>query len=460
MNNMNRMYNIVAQLCSYFINTCNEDFFVHYSCVSKTELNRSFTILEKDLPSLYEGRETHILKESEITDELLDAIENTFERLKQEKDYSCIMHLTMTLDEALSDILLEEGKKFQTADYTTVLNINRESTGVGLLPRYSCCWERKNRLAHRYNRMDNFLFNFLLMENTILDELIDIHHFLDPDFFPHFEKSKTLKVAATPLRREPDFDFVKCDDGKMNYYKVDYHEDTNDKNNNLIWQKILKAAENHCDIIVFPEGISNPETIKFVQYKITSLAEKEQATLPGLIILPSLCEERDNTATILNRKGEILFQQKKQNPVRMMLDGTPYLEKLNPSHVINILHYEGIGRIAILICKDFLTTKYLEQLMRCFKLTLIIVPSFSTGSYDFHQSSDICAHDDCNVVWINSCAAIAPGKESNFENIGYVRKRISRYDDESQSLRVMPTCPKAFDGTCDHSCIFFETMGM
>ena len=111
-----------------------------------------------------------------------------------------------------------------------------------------------------------------------------------------------------------------------------------------------------------------------------------------------------------------------------------------------------------LICKDFLTTKYMEQLMRCFKLTLILVPSFSTGSYDFRQTLDLCAHDDCNVVWINTCAAIEKGKEQNFEAIGAVRKRISRKDDESHTLCKMPPCDKAFTGTCNHDCMFYETL--
>lgn len=105
-----------------------------------------------------------------------------------------------------------------------------------------------------------------------------------------------------------------------------------------------------------------------------------------------------------------------------------------------------------------MTTKYLEQLMRCFKLTLIVVPSFSTGSYDFRRSFDLCAHDDCNVVWINTCAAIKKGKEANFESVGYVRKRVSRNDDESQMLSKMTICDGAFEGKCNHDCLFYETI--
>lgn len=80
------------------------------------------------------------------------------------------------------------------------------------------------------------------------------------------------------------------------------------------------------------------------------------------------------------------------------------------------------------------------------------------GSYDFRQSFDVCAHDDCNVIWINTCAAMAKGKEANFKSIGYVRKRIGRNDDDSQKLCEMPTCEAAFTGKCNRDCIYFETI--
>ena len=457
MNTIQQIHNLIAELCSFIINNCDEEFFVHYSCVSQKDIDRSKNVIKPYIPDLFDShQDVHILNDSEITENLVNNLEKISHKLQSENDYSCIMNLTVMLDQAMENILQEEFTQFLDLDYTTVLNMNRETTGVGLLPRCSCAWERTHRLSHCYNRMDNFLTYYLLMENSILGELIDIHHFLKPSIFPNFGNNQSIKIAATPLRLEPDFTFRKRDNGKMYYYEIDYDEKTNNKNNSLIWSKIIESSKNNCDIIVFPEGLSNSETLSYVQAKIHNLSVDQQAQLPGLIILPSLCKENDNTATILGRNGEILFQQKKQNPVRWMMNGVPYLENITPSRVINILHYEGIGRFAILICKDFLTTKYMEQLMRCFKLTMIIVPSFSTGSYDFQQSFDICAHDDCNVVWINSCAALEPGKESNFKNIGYVRKRISRFDDESQKLCAMPICQNAFKGKCDHSCIFFE----
>ena len=196
----------------------------------------------------------------------------------------------------------------------------------------------------------------------------------------------------------------------------------------------------------------------YISERLRSLPESEQDNMPSLIILPSCWEKNMNTVTVLDKRGNVICDQCKQNPFRTVKNGCGYLADIKSNMVVNILHYDGIGRIAILICSDFLTTKYMEQLMRCFKLTLIIVPSFSTGSYDFRQSFDLCAHDDCNVIWINTCAAFEDGKEDNFRHIGYVRKRIGRNDDDSQKLCEMPICENAFRGDCRHDCFFCETI--
>ena len=194
----------------------------------------------------------------------------------------------------------------------------------------------------------------------------------------------------------------------------------------------------------------------FVSGRLEELPEAEREKMPSLIVLPSYWYKGKNTASVLDKYGNVLCRQNKQNPFRFEYDGVGCLEGIYTSFMVNIFHYEGIGRFAILICKDFLTTKYLEQLMRCFKLTLILVPSFSTGSYDFVQSFDLCAHDDCNVVWINTCAAMEKGKESNFEYVGYVRKRIARSDDESQKLCHMKSCEGLRNGTCRRDCLYIE----
>ncbi|SEQ21408.1 hypothetical protein SAMN02910289_01517 [Lachnospiraceae bacterium RM5] len=458
------IFDIIAELCSYIIKTCPEDFFVKYSCLSSVQKSRIDEEIEENLSFLF--GEENIINFSDLENtEINDKIKEYFEILKNREDYPAILRLIQILDKSLKCVLKEIINEFQRDNFSVALNSNRESTGLGLLPRCFCVWERKNRLSHSYNRMDNFLTNLLLMENDILGDLIDKHFFLSNEMFREFGEKGTLKVAASPLSTERHFDVKTYEKDNVMYYEIVYetNEDKKEnpyiKDNELIWSKIKDCKS---DIIIFPEMMGNPYMVDFIQEKISRYKRDLEIDninkLPDLIILPSFMEKNKNTVFVLNSSGEVICKQSKQNPYRAENGKDAYLEGIIANKVINIFHYEGIGRIAILICKDFLTTKYMEKLMRCFKLTLILVPSFSTGSYDFVRSFDLCAHDDCNVVWINTCASIIKGKEANFKNIGYVRKRISREDDESQMLCGMKICKNAFDGKCDKTCIYYETL--
>ena len=457
---MTNIFDIIADLCSYAIKNASSDFFLKYSCFSPEEKNTCYQEAAKHTGSLFISTSGGIdavrwLKKEDLTDTLFGELTEYIAELKDKQDMFGIVVLLQILDEGLAGILMDRIYEFQNDNWSIVLNENRETTGVGLLPRCSCVWERKNRLAHSYNRLDNFLYNILILRNDILRDLIDRHIYLKDDFFPDFEEKRMLKIAATPLRLERGFDTEFYQKDRVQYFRIVDKGNYHTAENELIWTKIRKAGMENCDIILFPEMLGNPDMVEYVQKKIS---EEKNAKLPPMIILPSLWENDKNTVTVLDREGKVLCRQQKQNPFTTNTKKGAVMEGITPSLGVNIFHYEGIGRIAILICKDFLTTEYLARLMHCFKLTLIIVPSFSTGSYDFRQSFDICAHDDCNVVWINSCAAIEKGKEANFQYIGHVRKRIGRLDDDSLKLCGMKICSGAFSGKCNHDCLYYATI--
>ncbi len=459
---MIQICNIIAELCSMIIHSCPDDsLFVKYSCLTVNRKNKMLRDISENIAPLFEPDKLpsiRQLKKADLDDRFYSLLEGYIAALQIRNDLFTMIALVQVLDEALKSFLLEQIRMYQTDNFSVALNSNRETTGIGLLPRCSCIWERSNRLSHSYNRLDNFLFHFLLIENSILGELIDKHIFLSDDFFPDFSAQRQLKIAATPLRRERHYIEEEYTKNDIQYLRISYDRKKSAEDNDEIWKKTIIAAKNNCDIIVFPELLGNSDTPENISQRLRSLSSEEQKNMPSLIILPSVWEKNMNTVTVLDRYGNVICRQSKQKPYLKEHDGNVFLENIKTNLVVNILHFEGIGRIAILICKDFITTKYMEQLMRCFKLTLIIVPSNSTGSYDFRQSFDVCAHDDCNVIWINTCAAIKEGKEDNFRNIGYVRKRIGRYDDDSQKLCEMPVCGGAFGGNCRRDCIYFETI--
>lgn len=464
---MTRICNIIAELCSEIIRSCPDDsLFVKYRCLSLKCRNEMLRNISDNISSLFtappeddgQNKQIRQLKENDLTDDFYAEITEYISVLQDKADPFSMIVLVQVMDEAMKTLLLEKIREYQTDDFSVVLNTNRETTGLGLLPRCSCVWERKHRLSHSYNRLDNFLFHFLLMENSILGELIDKHIFLTNDMFPDFSVNKQLKIAASAVRADKHFAFEYYTKDEIQCFSISYDKSKAEKDNEEIWRMLRKSGDNKCDIMVFPEAIGNCETEDYIRQKLSLLSAEEYNKIPSLIILPSVMNHNMNTVTVLDRFGNVICRQNKQYPFCLEYDRTVWMEDIRTNMVVNIIHYEGIGRIAILICKDFLTTRYMEQLMRCFKLTLIIVPSFSTGSYDFCQSFDVCAHDDCNVIWINTCAAMEKGKEANFKNIGYVRKRIGRSDDDSQKLCEMPACDGAFTGNCSQNCIYYETI--
>lgn len=455
------LYNIFALLCEYIVRGSSKNYLVRYGCISSAEKNRVKAEIENATPLKRGDNGRFIrLRPNEINQIFVGKIQVFADNLRHMDDNNCIMGLIQALDGSLSEILKAEIREYQNEDFSMELNTNRSLTGIGLLPRCDCVWARKSRMSYSYRRLDNYLKHFMVMEDRVLYEMIDQHIYLPPRFFEGFDRNNKLCVAACPITAKANFDIERYENENFKVFSINYHKKEMDNDNLLVWNKIKEAGATGAEIIVFPEMLGNPTMEQYIQNKLQELSPEERKQIPAMIVLPSVYQDMQNTSAVLDRNGKELALQYKQNPFVMNTDDGEYMEDIAGCEIINIFHYEGIGRFAILICKDFLTTRYMERIMRGFMLTMIIVPSFSTGAYDFKTSFDLCAHDYCNVVWINSCAAMTPGKEMNFEDIGYIRKRISRYDDESKALYKMKPCKGLFDGTCDKSCIYYDTFGV
>ena len=455
------IYDLFAEVCAYIVKTHTKNYLVKYSCISDTEQERVLSKIRNhtSLEPLENGHFHHI-KSGDITDDFVNQLDLFARKLKAEDDINCAMRFLQAIDSAMADILREEIVRIQQKNHTTTLNRNREYTGIELLPRCECVWARKSRQSFSYRRLDNYLKHIMVIESQVFEDVEDEHIYLPKGFFKHFDETKKLNIAASPLTAKSNFDIKYYKKSDLQVFALDYHEETMARDNELVWQKILAASKNGTEIIVFPEMLGNATMEHAIQVRLRALNAHTRERIPALIVLPSYFEDGENYCVVLDRYGNEIARQYKQNPYIMKNKSGEYMEDIHGAHnQIAIFHYEGIGRFAILICKDFLTTRYMERIMRGFMLTMIIVPAYSTGSYDFKMSFDLCAHDYCNVVWINSCAAMVPGKESNFEYIGYVRKRIGRYEDPQKALYEMKPCPKLFHGKCDQHCIYYDSFG-
>ena len=284
-NTTQKLYNFIALLCSEVINSCPEEFFVNYSCISLDEKAELYSKIRNQVPTLERQ-----LSDQDFDDAFfnkLDDVVHSFAMPDGQKDFYGIIALIQLLDDGLHTILISQIKDFQEDDFVVVLNSNRETTGIGLLPRCSCAWERKHRLSHSYNRLDNFLFNFLLLENKILGELIDKHFFLKKDLFIDFETKRYLTIAATPLTQQREFGVATSINERIQVFDITYEKKDYTQDNELIWKKIELSAHNKSDIILFPEMLGTPTLEEYISTKLKGLSESERANYPSIIILPS-----------------------------------------------------------------------------------------------------------------------------------------------------------------------------
>lgn len=136
---------------------------------------------------------------------------------------------------------------------------------------------------------------------------------------------------------------------------------------------------------------------------LTEPVWQEKGDPPALILLPTVWEKHANTACLLDGTGEIICRQRKQYPFML---SEKYEEDIVPDHMLYLIHGEGIGRVVIMICRDFLTADYLSRVLTGLKTTLILIPSYSTGDHDFEQVLGKLLSEDCCAIWTNACSVV------------------------------------------------------
>ncbi len=452
------IYNLIAELCSFLVKSVGKDYLILYKSISEKECGRIDSYIQKNTDlSLSDKGMYFPVFEPDLDHESIKKLYSFKEILYRELDRNSIIRFIQALDEAVAVLLYDERELLEEKSISTEINTNREETGISLFPKMRCVWSRKNRHSFSYERIDSYLKYLLVVED--MPDIEAEHIFIKKGSFPVFDKTKKLKVAASPLSAKSNFDVKYHNTDNYQIFDIKYNDFRMNRDNELVWHKIKEAGEQGSELMVFPEMLGNPTMETFIREKLFSLGKEERMLIPSLIVLPSCSLEGLNYAPVLDRYGNVLTRQCKQNPFFLKTKQGNHREYLKKNNKITIFHYPGIGRFAVMICKDFLTNEYMERIMRGFMLTMIIAPAYSTGSYDFKLSLDLCAHDDCNVIWINTCAALIPGKEANFENIGYIRKRVGRNQSEEEATYRMKSCRKLLMGGCDHNCIYYDSFG-
>lgn len=439
------LYNMIAGILRNIINNTGEDFVQDYSCISPE--NRNNNRIKISGATGLQFDKSGAVKTLDIKQllQLKNKLLIYAEELVNNKDYVMQMYLVETLDMALKTILYDEFDSEQSMGEIASLNDNISETGIKLYPRCECGWERKSRGAINHIVVENFIRNFLVIDYSSVKSRYEDHHFyITGDY--NRRNRESLKIAAIPYSNKDNYNFRYYNEDICRF-DMEYAGDKG-KDSRFVTDKILSAKGN--DIIMFPEI----RGYKGMEDDIgTELSQYGDNTIPSLIVLPSYWDDKVNSANVLDSYGVKLFEQKKHFSYNDVREGVTYKEDIvckSPIEV-NVIHWQGVGRVVVVICRDFLNEDYINDILRLYKVTLLLVPSHSTGEFDFNNIANICKSKSCCVLWLNTCAAYTEEKSDNFKHISFLSKVPMK--GKSDKIDKRGPCKHICEDTCRQDCI-------
>ena len=364
-----------------------------------------------------------------------------------------MVQLLENLDKGLSKRMLIEIEICIEENAIEGLNSNIDETGIVILPRCRCGWERRGRGGAYRDELRQLLHHIFYIDKSKLDGLEVQNVFLSGPLI-NSEKSK-LRIAVSPLSADVKLntEFNEDEDG-IKTFRINGLE--NIENIEERMELVLKKAqEEGQDMILFPEILGTREIVDAIIRKMqrAEIFELEKKN-PMLIFMPSIWEDRYNECIVVTGQGEIKCSQRKQNGFLYPSDDTNAVEDIVADKKICLMHMNGIGRLAVLLCKDFLTDSYRDIFLSQLETKLMIVPSFSTGEYDFSLIGEKCKADDCCVVWCNTCSVkhlMNEKKQENLDTIAFLQKSGKHRGVKKEEFKRAQKCR---DGQCKKLYLF------
>lgn len=441
------------------------------SCVYKLFISEN-TTYQDCLSVLHDKNSTRYLKLynelPEIIDEnyiykkvrRCDLLEEFYERLEEFYVRNCHDAFQMLLtiyfmDRAIKDEcdIMENFDEY--IEQIDGLNDNYKETHFILLHKSFCNWGHQIESTN----VNSFLETLYCIDISKLKNAEIVNYVVDQGLITGIDNGK-LRIAISPTLKRKVLDinsepYSRIDD-RTNTEKYFFHITSliNELEiQQLVYSNILEAGKNETDILVFPEMIGSKQMLYAIQKKLDECDKKK----PSLIVFPSIWNRTDedkqntNSSVMMTGDGEIIFEQYKRVRFYIKVDGKEIYEDIScESHnVINVLHINEIGRICIVICKDYLDKDNRRMILDNIFPTLVISPSFSTGNFEFIKNAQEGFSVNCNWVWCNTCSAINHGeqKKENFDIIGLITKLSKKCKKDEKMYNDFPGV-----NNCDREC--------
>lgn len=405
-----RLYNIMSLGLKKVLDCTSEHDFEKMRNIQEEYERFLLSDLKQSFPDLFEANTLNVAQRSEWHLQRSSLLDDLEDYIKPAEDMSLLILLLRQMDLFLADSVYD----CVPADVETFcfesLNDNYAECGLYLLPRLDCGWEHQSRDAYTSYSMMYYLRNFYYVRREDLKEF-HVKHILLPKLTFHDAIQRgELRVAVSPVTGENVIRITKpYIRDHTEYIAVLPIEKNRETNLAKKMRGVLKKASGQkIDIVLLPELLGSARIWEDLEEELEERVTLKDNGFPRLTICPSVWKDRSNSCEVLNDVGETIFIQEKHYGAELKVspgEAKAVKEDIESDRVIYLLHCRGIGRLGVAICKDFLMTGYLRILAEKLRVNLLLVPSFTPKDYQFRLLISKYGDLDCNVVWVNTCAA-------------------------------------------------------
>lgn len=259
---------------------------------------------------------------------------------------------------------------------------------------------------------------------------------------------KRLKIAVIPLDREPMIEFP-IEEGIL--FHVEYREGYLEKCEGRVIQLLELAIDRKANIIVFPEYVCSQEIQSAIQRHLRQVYEEKPHRLRNLLLVlaGSAWTDSDNVAVMFSYDGRLLGKQYKTERFSdLKKKGKELIENFqNPGKETVIVEVEGLGKIAVGICRDICNQDYIKRLTEIFSPQLLLVPAWSSSLYRGfeNQLKEITAYNHMTCSVLCNCCEAMEGQEFR-EEIGMLVTPVKR----GSVVEGKVCCIQRQKGNCRH----------
>lgn len=271
---------------------------------------------------------------------------------------------------------------------------------------------------------------------------------------------KRLKIAVIPLDKEPMVEFP-VEEGAL--FHVEYREGYLGRCERRATQLLELAIDKKANIVVFPEFVCSQEIQSAIQHHLQQIYKENPRRLRNLLVViaGSGWIENNNVTAIFSYDGRLLGKQYKTERFSdLKKEGKELIENFqNPGKETVIVEAEGLGKIALGICRDICNQDYVKRLTEIFSPQLLLVPAWSSSIYRGfeNQLKEITAYNHMTCSVLCNCCEAMEGQEFR-EEIGMLVTPVKH----GSVVEGKACCIQRRKGNCEHcqkgGCIMLVNM--